>query len=424
MPLTDTAAKTAKPCEKPAGKDKTGKPIYEHVDAPYKLADGKGLFLLVTPSGGKWWRLKYRFGGKEKLLSLGTYPDVPLIKAREKRDEARRLISDGIDPGEHRKATKTMQNGLAANTFEVIGREWYAKTAPKLAESTRGKMLKYLEGDVFPIIGNRPITDLAAPDLLKVIHRIEGRGAVDVARRMHNVCGRIFRYAVGKGMATRDPSRDLELKDILPPADVQHHASVTDPKAVAELMRAIEGFTGSFTTLCALRLAPLVFVRPGELRKAEWTEFDFDKSEWRIPASKMKMKEQHIVPLSIQAVSIIREIQAVTCNGRYLFPGERTSERPMSENTINAALRRLGYAKEEMTGHGFRSMASTLLHELGLPHAVIESQLAHAERNKVSASYNFAQYLPERRKMMQHWADYLDKLKAGADVIPLHGNAA
>ncbi len=244
---------------------------------------------------------------------------------------------------------------------------------------------------------------------------------MDIARRVHNICGRIFRYAVGKGLATRDSSRDIELKDILPPEDVTHHASVTEPKAAGELMRAIDGFTGSFVTQCALRLAPLVFVRPGELRHAEWSEFDFKKAEWRIPAGKMKMKEQHIVPLSKQAVSVLHEIHALTGTGRYVFPGERTRSRPMSENTINAALRRMGYAKDEMTGHGFRSMASTLLHELGLPHAVIERQLAHGERNKVSAAYNYAEYLPERKKMMQQWADYLDKLKAGAEVIPLRG---
>jgi integrase len=407
MSLTDTAIRNAKPAEKPV-----------------KKADEKGLFILVTPSGGKWWRFKYRFGGKEKLLAIGTYPDTSLAKAREKRDEARRLLADGIDPGEHRKATKTMKEGLAANTFEVIGREWYAKTAATLADTTKNKMLKYLEGDVFPVIGHRPITELAAPDLLAVIRRIEGRGAVDVAKRMHNVCGRIFRYAVGHGRATRDPSRDIEMKDILPPSNVQHHASITDPKAAAELLRAIDGFTGTFTTRCALRLAPLLFVRPGELRHGEWSEFDFNKAEWRIPGSKMKMREQHIVPLSTQALVILREIQAVTGNRRYVFPSERTAERPMSENTINAALRRMGYTKDEMTGHGFRSMASTLLHENGYPHAVIERQLAHGERNKVSAAYNYAEYLPERRTMMQAWAEYLNRLKAGAEVIALHGNAA
>ncbi len=407
MPLTDTAVRNAKPGKKPS-----------------KLSDERGLFLMVTPAGGKWWRFRYSFDGKEKLLSLGTYPDVSLSGARQRRDDTRKLLAEGIDPGEQRKAAKAARAGLAANTFEVIGREWYAKTAPMLAENTKAKLLRFLEVDVFPWIGARPIASLAAADLIKVIERIEQRGAMDIARRVHNYMGRIFRYAVGRGLTTRDPSRDIELKDILPPEDVQHHASVTDPKAVGGLLRAIDGFTGAFGTRCALRLAALAFVRPGELRHAEWTEFDFEKAEWRIPAGKMKMKEQHIVPLSVQAVAILREIQPLTGAGRYVFPSERGGARPMSENTINAALRRLGYAKHEMTGHGFRSMASTLLHELGLPHSVIERQLAHGERNKVSAAYNFAEHLPERRKMMQQWADYLDKLKTGADVIPIHGKAA
>ncbi len=407
MALTNTAIRNTKPQSKPV-----------------KQVDGEGLYLLVTPAGGKLWRLKYRFAGKEKLLALGAYPAVSLKDARDKRSEARKLLAEGIDPSEHKKATKTMRAGLATNTFEAVGREWYAKTATTLAESTKEKLLRRLEVDVFPVIGHRPIAELTAPDLLAVIRRIEGRGALDIAKRVHNSCGRIFRYAVGHGLASRDPSRDIELRDILPQTDVKHHASVTDPKQAGDLLRAIEGFTGAFTTRCALRLAPLAFVRPGELRHAEWTEFDFDKAEWRIPAGKMKMKEQHIVPLSVQAIAILREIQSVTGRGRYVFPSERGNSRPMSENTVNAALRRMGYSKDEMTGHGFRSMASTLLHELGLPHAVIERQLAHGERNKVAAAYNFAEHLPERRKMMQQWADYLDKLKAGAEVIPLHGNAA
>lgn len=407
MPLTDTAIRKAKPSAKSV-----------------RLFDGGGLYLEVSPSGGKLWRLKYRIGGKEKRLALGAYPATSLASARQKRDEARKLLAEGIDPSEQRKSTKAARAGLAANTFEVIGREWYAKTAPMLAENTKAKLLTFLEKDVFPWIGARPIAGLAASDLIKVIERIEQRGALDIARRVHNYMGRIFRYAVGRSLVSRDPSRDIELKDILPPEDVQHHASVTDPKAVGGLLRAIDGFTGAFTTRCALRLAALVFVRPGELRHAEWTEFDLEKAEWRIPAGKMKMKEQHIVPLSVQAITILREIQPLTRMGRYVFPSERGGARPMSENTVNAALRRLGYTKDEMTGHGFRSMASTLLHELGLPHAAIERQLAHGERNKVSAAYNFAEHLPERRKMMQQWADYLDKLKAGAEVIPLHGNAA
>jgi integrase len=407
MPLTDAAVRNAKPGAKPA-----------------KLFDERGLFLIVTPGGGKWWRFRYSFDRKEKLLALGTYPDVSLASARQKRDEARTLLADGTDPSEQRKAAKAARAGLAGNTFEVIGREWYAKIAPTLADTTKEKIIRRLEVDAFPVIGNRPIASLAAADLIRVIERIEQRGSVDIARRVHNYIGRVFRYAVGRGLTTRDPSRDIELKDILPPADVTHHASVTDPKAVGGLLRAIEGFTGAFTTRCALRFAALVFVRPGELRHAEWTEFDFDAAEWRIPADKMKMKEQHIVPLSAQAIAVLREIQSLTGRGRYVFPSERGGGRPMSENTINAALRRLGYVKNEMTGHGFRSMASTLLHELGLPHAVIERQLAHGERNKVSAAYNFAEHLPERRKMMQQWADYLDKLKTGADVIPMRGHAA
>jgi integrase len=407
MPLTDTAIRNVKSTEK-----------------AFRVADSGGLCLEVSPSGGKLWRFKYRFDRKQKMIALGAYPEVSLSGARQKRDEARKLLADGIDPGEQRKAAKATRAGLAANTFEVIGREWYTKTAPMLAENTKAKLLTFLEKDVFPWIGARPIDSLAAADLIKVIERIEQRGAMDIARRVHNYMGRIFRYAVGRSLVSRDPSRDIELKDILPPEDVKHHASVIDPKAVGGLLRAIDGFTGSFTTRCALRLAALVFVRPGELRHAEWTEFDFEKTEWRIPAGKMKMKEQHIVPLSVQAVAILREIQPLTGRGRYVFPSERGDARPMSENTVNAALRRMGYAKDEMTGHGFRSMASTLLHELGLPHAVIERQLAHGERNKVSAAYNFAEHLPERRKMMQQWADYLDRLKTGAEVIPLRGQAA
>ena len=407
MPLTDTAIRRAKPIAK-----------------PLRIADSAGLYLEVSPSGGKLWRFKYRFDRKQKLLALGAYPAISLVSARDRRDQARKMLAEGIDPGEQRKAAKAVRAGLAANTFEVIGREWYAKTAPMLAENTKSKLLRFLETDVFPWIGARPIASLAAADLIRVIERIEQRGALDIARRVHNYMGRIFRYAVGRGLVSRDPSRDIELKDILPPEDVQHHASVTDPKAVGGLLRAIDGFTGAFGTRCALRLAALAFVRPGELRHAEWTEFDFEKADWRIPAGKMKMKEQHIVPLSEQAVGILREIQPLTGSGRYVFPSERGGSRPMSENTVNAALRRMGYAKEEMTGHGFRSMASTLLHELGLPHAAIERQLAHGERNKVSAAYNFAEHLPERRRMMQQWADYLDKLKTGAEVIPLRGQTA
>jgi integrase len=390
----------------------------------YKLADGDGLHLEVSPSGGKLWRLRYRFGGKEKMLALGKYPDVRGPEARKRAGEARQALQEGRDPSAEKKAKKERDRIAGDTSFEGVARIWLAKVGPTLAESTLAKHKAFLEGDVFPWIGAQPIAELAAPDLLAILRRIESRGAIEIARRTHNIIGRIFRYGVGHGLCTRDPSRDLELRDVLAPASVKHHASVTDPKEVAGLLRAIDGFSGAFTTRCALKLAPLVFVRPGELRHAEWSEFDFDKAEWRIPSGKMKMGEQHIVPLSRQAIGVLRDIQPLTGGGRYVFPSERTRERPISENTVNAALRRLGYSKDEMTGHGFRSMASTLLHELGYPHAVIEAQLAHAERNKVAAAYNFAQYLPERRRMMQEWADYLDKLKAGADVIPLRGNAA
>ncbi len=406
MPLTHTEIRNAKPRAK-----------------PIRLFDAEGLYLEVSPAGGKLWRFKYRFSGKEKRLALGVYPTVSLATARQRRDDARRMLADGADPSEQRKAEKALGSDLAANTFEVVGREWYSKVSAVMAESTKDNLSRRLNAYVYPAIGHRPVSSLTAADLIGVIALIEKRGALDVARRAHNIMGRIFRYAVGRGLATRDPSRDIELRDILPPAGVKHHASVTTPDAVGGLLRAIDGFTGATPTRCALRLAALVFVRPGELRHAEWAEFDFAKAEWRIPASKMKMKEQHIVPLSLQAAGILRELQPLTGAGRYVFPSERGDGRPMSENTVNAALRRLGYTSEEMTGHGFRSMASTLLHELGFPHAVIERQLAHGERNKVAAAYNFAEHLPERRKMMAQWADYLDKLRAGADVIPLRGAA-
>lgn len=383
----------------------------------YRLPDGNGLYLEVTTTGSKLWRWKYRFQGKEKRLAIGVYPEVRAPAARQLMMEARLKLQAGVDPSAERRALKEQAKVAADLTFETITRAWFEKAYASNADTTRNKNLTFLEKDVFPYIGSRPIDQITAPELLRVIRRIDSRGACDIARRVHNLCGRAFRYAVGHGFCERDPSRDLELRDILAPAAVKHHSSITDPKGAGELLRAINGYTGGFTTLCALRLAPLVFVRPGELRHAEWTEIDLDKCEWRIPASKMKMKVQHLVPLSKQAVSILREIQQTTGKGKYVFPSERSAVRPMSENTINAALRRLGYAADEMTGHGFRSMASTLLHELGFPHQVIERQLAHAERNKVSAAYNYAEHLPERKKMMQSWSDYLDALESGAKVV-------
>ena len=406
MALTDTAIKNAKPGAKPA-----------------KLADEKGMFLLVTPAGGKWWRLKYRIGGKEKLLSLGTYPEVSLKDARERRDDARKLLASGIDPSENRKAVKAAKTDRAANSFEVIAREWYAKNAASWAENHGSRIIRRLERDIFPWIGGKPIADITAPDLLAVLRRIEERGAAETAHRAHQNCGQVFRYAIATGRAERDPSPDL--KGALPAVKQTHRAAITDPKAIGGLLRAIDEYQGQFVTQCALRLAPLVFVRPGELRKAEWTEFDLDNAEWNIPAERMKMREPHLVPLSTQAVEILRELHALTGSGRYVFPGARTNGRPMSDNAILAALRRMGFAKDEMSGHGFRAMARTILDEvLGVRPDFIEHQLAHAVRDPNGRAYNRTAHLAERRKMMQQWADYLDKRKAGAEVIPLRSNSA
>lgn len=382
---------------------------------PLKLFDGGGLYLLVNPNGSRWWRFKYRYLGKEKLLSFGTFPDISLKDARERRDEARKQLAAGIDPGEHRKARKSALAERGENSFEVVAREWFGKYSPKWAPGHSDKIIRRLERDIFPWLGGRPIADIKAAELLATLRRIEGRGAIETAHRAQQNCSQVFRYAVATGRAERDPTGDL--RGALTPVTERHHASITDPRRVGELMRAIEGYRGSFITKCALRLAPLVFVRPGELRKAEWAEFDLDNAQWRIPAARMKAREQHIVPLSKQAVAILRELHPLTGEKLYVFPGVRSAGRAMSENTVNAALRRLGYAKDEMTGHGFRSMASTLLNEQGWHRDAIERQLAHAERNDVRAAYNFAQHLPERRRMMQAWADYLDRLARGADVV-------
>lgn len=411
MPLTDAAIRNAKPAAK-----------------PITLFDGSGLYLLVNPTGGKWWRFKYRYGGKGKLLSLGTYPTVPLAGrkdkntghwidgARDKRDKARQQLAAGIDPGQVRKAAKIAQLG-DADSFEVVAREWYAKHAPTWADSHASKIIRRLEVDVFPYVGKRPVGKITAPELLTVLRRIENRGAIDTAHRAHQNCGQIFHYAVATGRAERDPSADL--RGALPPAKEKHYASITDPKAVGDLLRAIDGYQGYAVTRCALKLASLVFVRPGELRQAEWHEVDLDAAEWRIPAERMKAGAPHIVPLSLQAVAILRELHPLTASGRYLFPGVRTNSRPMSNNTVNAALRRLGYARDEMTGHGFRSMASTILNEQGWNRDAIERQLAHGERDPVRAAYNYAEHLSERRKMMQAWSDYLDGLTNGVKVISL-----
>ena len=404
MPLTDTAIRNTKPQDK-----------------PIKARDSGGLYLLINPNGSRWWRLDYRFGGKRKTLSMGIYPDVPLAKARERRDAARKLLADDIDPGENRKIQKAAKTERSANSFEAIAREWFVKFKPGWAATHSDKIIRRLENDVFPWLGGRPIAEVTATELLVCLRRIEGRGALDTAHRAHQNCGQIFRYAVQTGRADRDPSSDL--KGALPPARREHYASITEPEAVAELLRAIDGFRGTFVVASALKLAPLFFVRPGELRKAKWAEFDLDKAEWRYLVT--KTKTDHLVPLAAQAVATLRELHALTGHGEYVFPG-RDPLKPMSGAAVNAALRRLGYdTRTEITGHGFRAMARTILHqELGQKPEVIEHQLAHAVADNLGTAYNRTKFIKERRAMMQLWADYLDKLKAGAAVVPLHGATA
>lgn len=376
--------------------------------SPQKFFDGGGLFLLVTPSGGKLWNLKYRFNGKEKKLSLGSYPEISLAEARQRREDARTLVANEVDPGEVKKAQQAAESAQA-DTFEVIAREWHSRFAPTWAKSHSGKIIRRFELYVFPWIGTKEITSISAKEMLEVLRRVEEKGIIETAHRIHQSCGRVFRYAIATGRAERDPTGDL--RGALPPANTKHMASIIDPREIGGLLRAIDGYNGSIVTRCALRLAPLVFVRPGELRHAEWAEMDFEAKEWRIPAEKMKSKYQHIVPLSKQSVEVLQDIMPLTGRGKYVFPSPRTGNRPMSDNAVLAALRRMGYEKDEMSGHGFRSMASTLLNEQGWNRDAIERQLAHTEKNSVRASYNFAEYLPERRKMMQSWADYLDSLR-------------
>lgn len=416
MALTDTAIRSAKAADKPK-----------------KLADAKGLYLLVTPAGCKWWRFDYRFGGKRKTLSFGVYPDVPLagritqdkheIKgARDLRDAARELIAQGIDPGENRKAMKAARSDIDANSFEVIGREWFAEHSQEWAENHRKRVVSLLERDIFPWIGALPIMQITPPVLLTTVRRIKDRGALETAHRALQTCGQVFRYAVSTGRAERDPTQDL--RGALPSVKGGHFSSVTEPKQVAPLLRALDAYQGTLPVRCALQLAPLVFVRPGELRTARWSDIDLDEAEWRYVVT--KTDTPHIVPLATQSVAILRELHPLTGHGEYVFPSARhpRGDRPMSDNAILSAMRRMGIDKDEMSGHGFRAMARTILDEvLGVRPDLIEHQLAHAVRDANGRAYNRTAHLPERRKMMQQWADYLDKLKAGAVVIKLRGSA-
>ncbi len=372
--------------------------------------DGGGLYLEVSPAGGKHWRMKYRYDGKEKRLSFGEYPLVSLKEARLKRDEAKKLLANGLDPGAVKKAEKVALSG----TFEAVAREWLLKYTPTWTPDHADKIKRRLERDIFPWLGTKPIGQITPPELLTVLRRVEERGCIETAHRAMANCGQVFRYAIATGRAERDITQDL--RGAIPPVKKKHLASVIDPQGIGLMLRAFDAYDGFFVTKCALRLSPLVFVRPGELRQAEWAEVNFEAKEWRIPAERMKMRIMHIVPLCHQALEILEELHPVTGQGRYLFPGARSTVRPMSNATVLNALRRMDYSKDEMTAHGFRSIASTHLNELGYNRDWIERQLAHTESNTVRAAYNYAEYLPERRRMMQEWADYLDGLKSQAEA--------
>lgn len=398
--LTETAIRNAKP-----------------LDKPRKLFDDRGLYLLVTPAGGYLWRMKYRFAGTEKLLALGQYPDVSLKQARERREQVRTALAEGVDPAIERKALKEAQ-GV---TFEAVAREHLDMQRQAVSDGTVDLTIRRLERYVFPTLGSRPIADITASELLSVLRKVEARGILEMAHRLRAVCGRVFRYAIATGRAERDVAADL--RGALAPVKAENLAAITEPARIGELLRAIDGYQGQYLTKLAMKLAALTFVRPGELRKAEWREFDLDRAEWRIAAERMKMGEAHLVPLCRQALVVVRELQSVKSSERYVFPSLRSADRPMSENCVTAALRRMGYSGEEMTWHGFRSLASTSLNEKGWHPDLIELQLAHAERNKVRAAYNRAERLAERRQMMQSWADYLDELRSGGKLLRLDSAA-
>ncbi len=399
MPLTDTAAKNAKP------KDK-----------PYRIADGGGMYLEVMPTGAKYWRWKYRFATKEKRLALGVYPDVSLAAARIKREEQRLILKSGIDPAQSRREAKLAGKVRDNNTFKAVGEDWFNHWKGNRTPNHARDVWQRLEADVFPAIGGKPIADIAAPTLIAIVKGIEARGAGDIAKRNLGVCGQIFRYAVAHGICERNPVVDIKPSDILKPRKKTNYARLSAAE-LPELLRRIEAYDGALTTRIAMQLMALTFVRTTELIAARWSEFDLEVAEWRIPAERMKMRTPHIVPLAKQAVSLLRELHKLTGTGDLLFPGERNHAKPMSNNTILYALYRMGY-HSRMTGHGFRGIASTILHEQGQRHDIIELQLAHQERNAVSAAYNHALYLRERRKMMQEWANYLEALPTGKNVIP------
>ena len=405
MSLSDTAIRKAKPADK-----------------PQKLRDGGGLYVLLRPDGARWWRWDYRrpVTGKRNTLSLGTYPDTGLAEARQRHAEARKLLAAGVDPGEQRKAERAAGAERSANSFEVVAREWLGRQG--WVEGYRVKVEAWMANDVYPYVGARPIAELTAPEFLRVARRIEERGAIESAHRVLQNCGQVMRYAIATGRADRNPVADL--RGALASPEERHHAAITNPVELGGLLRAIDGYSGDPATRAALKLSALLFVRPGELRHAEWAEIDLDRAEWNIPAGKMKTRQAHLVPLCEQAVAILRELQPLTGRGQYVFPSARGKGRPMSNNAINAALRRMGFGTETMTAHGFRATARTLLDEtLGYRPDFIEHQLAHAVRDPNGRAYNRTAHLAERRKMMQGWADYLDSLRMGGVLMPIHGAA-
>lgn len=405
MALTDTFVKSIK------STSKSGE----------KHSDGGGLYLLVKDSG-KYWRMNYRFGGKQKTLALGVYPTVSLKAARDKRVKAKEQLAAGDDPSIEKRKTLAAKVEASQNTFEVVARAWLKKSQVDRAASTQSKVTTWLEKDVFPHIGKLPIADIRPRDVLGALRHMERRGALESVQRVKQICGQVFRFAVAEGSVERDVTQDL--KGALEKHKAGHHPAITDPKQAGELMRAIYGYSGTPYTVAAIKLLPLVFVRPGELRTAEWAEIDLEAAQWRIPALKMKMKTDHIVPLSAQALEILQGIESITGHGKYVFPSIRTGERPMSENTINGALRAMGYAQDVHTAHGFRAMARTILDEvLNQRVDLIEHQLAHKVKDANGTAYNRTAHLPARVLMMQTWADYLDKIRVGGEVIQLRGAA-
>jgi len=406
MALTDTEVRNAKPTDK-----------------AYKLTDAQGLFLLVATTGNKLWRMDYRFADKRKTLALGVYPAVSLLKARQRRDKARELLADGIDPGAAKQEAKQAQAAAMANTFELVARDWLVKTAADRKPDTQAKTLNWLVKDVFPYIGNMAISTIGPRDVLAALRHMEARGALDSVQRVKQICGRVFCYAVATGSAERDVTQDL--KGALTKAAPGHYAAITDPKQAGAMMRAIFAYTGHPQVIAALKLSALVFTRPSELRGAEWAEIDLDTAQWVIPASKMKMKVDHLVPLSTQAVAILQDMKKVTGHRKYVFPSiGRSVDRPMSESTCNAALHAMGIDKETHVPHGFRAMARTIMDEvLNARVDLIEHQLSHQVKDSNGRAYNRTAHLDARKGMMQRWADYLDKLRIGADVIPIRAAA-